>query len=372
MKTQSNHVNFNKMHVVSRSKIPAISSIMVDNVPHNLGLLLDFRKHPELASFIPENTRPSFSWTYLKSNEELAVHEHPTSSMIIICEGEGEVFGDCEGKIISGDIVIVPPYHKHGFIGRGKNGFWALSIQFEGNGLYEDVEKPRVNFIKQEKDSQANNFSILLNDQEKFIKKFKTHPLIQLIRSASTEDIETRERLLEALNIWGNWFQRIICLRAACGAPPVYQDLAEQHILEEIGHNTSILESRENKSISLHDPILEATASWFFEKMLSSTVQEKTVLVHFVLEGAGDIFHTEALRLFGNTSHFTTHVELDEDHFEMGCRVLEASRDYDIERLRTILSQGWEMFDLLLSRMAYFAQNGHIQKDTDSIYARAS
>lgn len=372
MKAQSNRINFNKMQVVSRSKIPAISSIMIDNIPHNLGLLLDFRKHPELASFIPENARPSFSWTHLNPNEELATHEHPTSSMIIICEGEGEVFGDYEGKIISGDIVIVPPYHKHGFIGQGKNGFWALSIQFEGSGLYEDVEKPRVNFIKQEQNSHLNDFSILLNDQEKFIKKFKAHPLIQLIHSTSTEDIETRERLLEALNIWGNWFQRIIYLRAACGAPSLYQNLAEQHILEEVGHNTSILDSRENKSISLHDPILEATASWFFEKMLSSTPQEKTVLVHFVLEGAGDIFHTEALHLFGNMSHFTTHVELDEDHFEMGCRVLETSGDYDIERLRTVLSQGWEMFNLLLSRMAHFAQNGHIQKDTDSTYARAS
>jgi len=141
--------NLNQMKVISRLSIPSISTVLIDDVPHNIGQLCDFRKHPDLAAFIPENARHSFAWTGLKPHEELAAHEHPTSSMIIVCEGEGAVFGDCQQHIDAGDIVIVPPNHKHGFVGGGKNGLWTLSIQFEGTGLYENPEKPRVEFSEE-------------------------------------------------------------------------------------------------------------------------------------------------------------------------------------------------------------------------------
>ncbi|MBA3814000.1 MAG: cupin [Alphaproteobacteria bacterium] len=371
MKTQSKHLNSNKMQVISRSSIPVISSIEMDGIAHELGKLFDFRKHPDLASFIPENARPSFAWTNLELQEELAAHEHPTPSMIIICQGEGEVFGDCEQKICAGDVIIVPPYHQHGFRTQNKDGFWALSVQFEGPGLYENTKAPRVEFVEEREKLSKTAFDSLLKDQEQFVEKFKKHPLIQLVQSMSLEDKKMQERLLEALNIWGNWFQRIIYMRAATGSSGVYQTLAEQHIQEEVGHNTSLLKMRGNKEISLNDPILEATASWFFEKMLSLTVEEKTVLIHFVVEAAGDVFHTEALHLFHHTPHFQTHVEHDEDHFGIGCRVLEAAEHLEIEQLRLILSRGWEMMDLLLSRIAYFTHHGGIEKETDTRYDMA-
>lgn len=147
MKAQLKSSNPQKMQVISRTSIPVISSIEIDGVLHNLGKLFDFRKHPDLLSFIPENARPSFAWTSLEAHEELAAHEHPTSSMIIVCEGQGEVFGDCNQKIQAGDVIIIPPYHQHGFRGGGKEGgLWCLSIQFEGLGLYENTEAPRVAF----------------------------------------------------------------------------------------------------------------------------------------------------------------------------------------------------------------------------------
>jgi quercetin dioxygenase-like cupin family protein len=370
MKAQPKSTHHNKMRVIPRSSIPVITSVMVDGVLHNLGQLFDFHKHSDLASFIPENARPSFSWTKLDKDEMLSVHEHPTSSMIIIVEGQGEALGDCEQKLKAGDVVVVPPHQKHGFIGRGKDGFWALSIQFEGRGLYEDTENPRVNFVKKDNDVDKNNFALLLSEQANFVERFQSHPLIHLVQKTSPEDTETREKLLAGLNIWANWFQRIIYMRAAVGAPLDFQNLAEQHVQEEVGHNTTLLEMRQNKSLSFCDPILEATSSWFFEKMLSSTVEEKTILIHFVLEAAGDVFHKEALRFFSNATHFTTHTQLDEDHFGMGCRVLEKSGNYDLEKLRLILKQGWDMFDLLLSRIAHLAQEGHTEEKVD--FARAS
>ena len=109
MKAQSKDSNSNGMRVISRSSIPAISSVVVEGITHNLGTLHDFRKHSDLASFIPENARPSFAWTTLGPHEELPAHEHPTSSMMIVAEGEGEVFGDCNQKIQRGISLLYLP-----------------------------------------------------------------------------------------------------------------------------------------------------------------------------------------------------------------------------------------------------------------------
>jgi len=218
-----------------------------------------------------------------------------------------------------------------------------------------------------------NKFDLLLKDQEDFVETFKTHAWIQFIQSTSMEDAAVKERALEALNIWGNWFQRIIYMRAATGAPKEFQNLAEQHILEEVGHNTNLLNMRKAKDIALNDPILEATSSWFFEKMISSTVEEKTILVHFVIEAAGDVFHAKAVKWFPDSDHFKTHAYLDEDHFSVGCRVLKESGYADIESLRFTLRRGWEMFYIVASRFEQFARYGAVEINNGiTDYAKAS
>lgn len=217
-----------------------------------------------------------------------------------------------------------------------------------------------------------NEFDLLLKDQAGFVEVFKKHSWIQFIQSPSMEDAAIKERALEALNIWGNWFQRIIYMRAATGTYGGFQDLAEQHILEEVGHNTNLLNMRKTKDILLNDPILEATSSWFFEKMISSTVEEKTILVHFVIEAAGDVFHARAVKWFPDAHHFTTHAYLDEDHFSIGRRVLKESGNVDIERLRLTLRKGWEMFYIVASRFEQFARCGSVEINNGISYAKAS
>lgn len=134
------------MYIITRDSIPSINSITVDNVVHNLGILKDFRKHDLLRKYLPEAGRLSISWVRLKKDEMLDIHQHPTTSMIIITCGQVEVCGDLKTLIKEGDIVLIPAGSLHGFIGRGEEGFWGLSLQFEGNGLYENIEEPRVNF----------------------------------------------------------------------------------------------------------------------------------------------------------------------------------------------------------------------------------
>lgn len=342
--------------VIPRETIPALKSVEIDNNVHNLGLLMDFRKNKDLSTFLPEQARFSISWTRLKKGETLAVHVHPTASMIIITEGEGIVLGEIQQSIRAGDIVIVPPHSKHGFTGQGKEGFWALSIQFEGSGLYENPAHPRVEFVK--KKGSPNLIGLLEKDQHKHEERFKKGALMKLIASDIAHKKEVKDRLLEALNFWSNWFQRILAARVAAGNPRDFQDLAEQHFAEEAGHNKSLSAMRDNMPVSLWDPILDATSSWFYQKVLSGTPEERTILMHCVLESASCIFHTEAQSLFPGAAHFSLHSELDQEHSKEGFRILRNHQVNDIDHLREILWEGWRMAEYLTGSMARYAKRG--------------
>jgi len=345
-----------KVKVISREDIPAVNYATVSGELHNLGLLLDFRKNKDLAVFMPEQSRFSMSWVRLRKEETLSIHQHPTASMIILTSGEGMVVGDSQRTINEGDAVIVPPNCKHGFIGKGKSGFWGLSVQFEGLGLYEDMAQPRVKFTGK---TDEDEFKLLLKDQEKYEKHFRKNALMKLLASEHIKKKDVRERLLEALNFWSDWFQRILAARVATGSPKAFQILAEQHWEEEAGHNKELLSLRGNKPISLWDPILDAAASWFYQRALSGTPEEKTVLMHCVLEAASHIFHSKAQEYFPGATHFKLHSALDEEHTKMGFEILKASPNIDLHEMRSILWEGWRMMEYLTSRMAHYAKTGN-------------
>lgn len=344
-----------KMQVVSRDLIPLLNSVMVNNKGHNLGKLLDFRKHPSLSAFIPDQARVSMSWVSLNSGEVLETHKHPTASMIIVCEGEGRVVGDCEQPLKAGDIVIVPPNSFHGFIGEGKTGFWALSVQFEGMGLYEDASMPRVEFRKNDQPLYVNGVDQLFLQHKVWEAKFEKNPLMLLARSSKLNDPEIKTRLLEALNYWSDWFQKIITARMAMGGKAEFFDAAEQHLQEEIGHNKILYGIRQNKSVSYWDPLLDSAATWFHHQMISDTDEDKTVLIHLVLEGASTQFHTAAKEYFGEHNFFELHSTLDEDHFGMGLKLLEKVEHIDIPHLLIVLNQGWAVFNIIAAQMAHYA-----------------
>jgi len=340
--------------IIHRNAIPALKSIEIGNDVHHLGLLLDFRKNRDLAAFLPGQGRFSLSWVRLKKEETLSAHAHPTASMIIITEGEGVTMGDIQQPIAAGDIVIVSPHSKHGFTGKGKEGFWALSIQFEGLGLYEDPTRARVKFAQN--GALTDPISLLEKDQVKHEERFRKGALMKLINSEFVQQEEVRDKLLEALNFWSDWFQRILAARVAAGNPKEYQELAEQHFAEEAGHNKSLLSMRHNMPVAFWEPILDATSSWFYQKVLSGTPEERTILMHCVLESASCIFHTQAQSMFPETNHFSLHSELDQEHSKEGFEVLRKYPVHDVEHLREILWEGWRMAEYLTGSMARYAK----------------
>ena len=356
MNSSLKNLEFEKVQVVSRAHIPVLKSIQIGDHDHELGLVHDFRKNPHLKNFMPEQGRYSVSWVHLNKEQMLAVHLHPTPGLVIVAEGEGMVIGELNQIIRAGDIVAIPSNREHGFIGKGDKGFWALAIQFEGLGIYEDVKNPRLDFVK--KTPKVDLVALLEKDQVAHQKRFKKGALMKLVISKHAQKKEIQDRLLEALNFWSNWFQRILAARVAAGNPAVFQEMAEHHFAEEIGHNHTLLKMRSNTPVAMWDPILDATSSWFYERVVSGTAEERTILMHCVLEAASCIFHTGAQSLFPKANHFSVHSELDQEHAQEGFDILKTTGIRDIEHLRKVLDEGWRMADHLTGSMARYALQG--------------
>lgn len=262
--------------------------------------------------------------------------------------------------------MVVPPNSHHGFIGKGDKGFWALSVQFEGLGLYENSEAPRVEFEGNNHSLYANGVDELVLQQKVWEAKFEKNPLMLLARSPKLDDPEVKARLLEAMHYWSDWFQKIITARMAMGGKPAFFEAAELHLEEEIGHNKILNDIRKKNPISFWDPLIDSAASWFHHRMMTDTDEEKTILIHLVLEGASTQFHTAAKKHFGEHDFFDLHSTLDEDHFGMGLKLLEKVDHIDIPHLLVVLNHGWSVFNIIAAQMANYAlgKKSSFQKET--------
>lgn len=344
-----------KVHVLVRDGLPSITSVDIDGQTHHLGLVKDLRRHPAFADVVPEASEVSISWVRLGPGEVLSEHVHPTTSVIIITEGTGEVRGDARGQLRAGDVVLVPPGALHGFEGGAPAGFWALSLQFEGRGLYSDPTRPRVAFHDDPRAGARAKLELLLRDQRSHMEAYANNPLVRLVQSDRVARGDVRRRLLAGLQRWSDVYQRVLFARAAGEAPREFQRLAEQHLAEEVGHNHQLARYASDGGPARWDPTLAAASSWFVERMTALAPAEQAVLVHFVLEGSGDVFHQVASDAFPDSQHFALHKAVEVDHVEMALAVLRAQPDLELPPLRSILEQGWAMINLVSERIAAIA-----------------
>lgn len=340
------------MKIIDRDSLDGISSAVVDGVVHNLGLVKDFHKDPILDDFIAGATRLSLSWVRLKPGEELAVHQHPTKSMIIVAEGEGLVNGDLSGSISSGDIVVVPSNARHGFVGADPAGFWALSLQFEGAGLYENPESPRVDFAGPDNAANSDNAVELVRAaNQRHIDEYRRGALVSLVQDLDRQPESVRERLLDFLQGWSDAFQRIVTARVVAETDDPSRLLAQEHLAEEQGHNQLLDRARAGRP-ARRDPVISAVSCWFVDRMSFAGSVERTVLAHLVLEASGMVFHAAALPAFGDSDYFRLHDGAEAEHLEMGYRALATRRDWSVDEVLAILCDGWQMMTLLSDRMA--------------------
>lgn len=347
--------------IVGRSEIPSLTSVIVNGVEHSLGILKDFRKHPRLSRFLPEHGRLSLAWVHLEPAEVLDVHVHPTASMIVMCHGSGRTLGDCEASMIEGDIVAIPPGCRHGFVGTGERGLWALSIQFEGNGLYEDPAHSRVHFVA----PARRNAEHLAQRNDELARDHTNNPLFTLIRSPQITDKSCRARLFDCIQVWSNCFHRLLLIRSATTELEQFQSLFERHLIEEFDHSATLAAERQREAQRIWDPVLDATAHWFLWKMLTLDNRGKTVLVHLVLETGAAVFHAVAnpiLSPYRETEYFEVHDEADREHRDMGLELLNGIDDNECRELERLQQEGWDMLNTLCARMATLAASSSTSK----------
>lgn len=343
---------------------PPLNSVLVNGALHDLGVVKVFSQHPALAQFIPSKSELAISWVRLEKDQELSVHQHPEASLILICDGSGKTLGDTERNIEAGDMVLVPPHSLHGFKGTN-DGFWALSIQFNGKALYEDTIQPNVVFRAQET-ANAKPADALLKDNKDYLESFRNSRLLSLINSPSINQPEVREKLLDCLQTWSDMFQDLLHIRVAMTLDSAHKKIAFEHLVEELGHNNNLRNQRDANHSPIWDAAFLSTMEWFRYQMLYKSDMVKTLLMHIVLEGSGEIFHSEASRVFANMPHFQEHGEDDGSHVSMGIELLNQASPKEIEELRETLSEGWNMITLLCDRFADIACTDHPVRATQT------
>lgn len=339
---------------VSREDLPSVHSVVVDDVEHNLGVLKELTKSPEIARFMPSDCRVSIAWVRLDPGEVLEVHTHPVDSMILVCQGNGRSIGDLEGTMGEGDAVLVPAGRPHGFVGASPEGFWGLSLQFESRGLYEDLDDPWASFDPAEVrwlSDPEHPLDALLQENEWHEERFAKHRLFTLAGRGVFADPTARSHFLDCLKVWSTYFQRVLQARACLTSDPHFFKLAQRHLADELGHDQSLGARRD-----IWDPLLDALGSWFVFRVMSSTDVERVVLVHLVLEKAALMFYERMAPLFNSDSsqaadHFVQHAQDDGDHVQIGIDLLRLTPLTDLARLQRVQKTGWDMMRALLTRI---------------------
>lgn len=340
------------MKIVRRDEIESIHSVTIAGKSHNLGTVKVFNSHGELAEFLSEEPGVAFSWVHLSSGEELLPHVHQEPSLILVCDGSGFVCGEMNEPLIAGDAVLVSSGNVHGFRG-GEEGFWGLSIQFNRTSLYENTDKPRVSFCKDEQLSRDDQNIVALN--EKYLLKYSESKLIQLLSDPRVELVETKERLLGCLSVWSDAFQDLLHLRVANTRDKLHKQAAIDHLREEQGHNVNLRQQSLITIPEIWDATIELAISWFREQMSGATDEIKTLIMHLVIEASGEIFHAAAANVFRDMNHFQEHGEDDGHHVDIGLTLLRTSNTVPTVDAITALSRAWAVMLMLCDRMATIA-----------------
>lgn len=336
--------------LVRRDELPTLSEVVVDGKVHNLGIHKDFRRHPALAAALPEEGRMSLAWVHLDTGESLAVHQHPIATLVLICEGRGFLVGDRAETLDSGDIIAIPAGCRHGFTG-GEGGFWALSVQFEGRGLYEDPTRAQVRF----EGDRSSGLVELLRRNASFAKEHTQNAMFDLIRGGHLADSVRRARFLDAVQVWSEVFHRLLLMRSAITQDQRFTALFDRHLAEEYDHATRLAADRGTALTLVWDPELDAAANWFVARMLTLDDTEKVVLIHLVLEVGSLLFSRIASPVFApysETDYFAIHADADGAHELMGVTTLDHLDAFAYERLYRVQQQGWDMLNTLCARIA--------------------
>ncbi|MFJ9119402.1 hypothetical protein ACIRJO_28150 [Streptomyces sp. NPDC102394] len=190
---------------------------------------------------------------------------------------------------------------------------------------------------------------------EEHVRAYRCSDLIVLLEDPTTP-AATRDAVLTHVAPWSDAFQRMIDVRAAFETDPQLKELALQHRQEELGHNDILADSHRTGRTPGWDPVVEAGAAWFVEQFRTLPGLHRVVLAHLVLEAGSLTFSNAGSLAFPGNAYFALHDEADEEHIEMGYRLLAERPEWRLDEVIELLDHAWQIITMVSDRIAELAR----------------
>jgi hypothetical protein len=200
--------------------------------------------------------------------------------------------------------------------------------------------------------SKVTTLEELLSHNANRLAVFRGHALFTLLEDGTLDDPPARNTLLAFVQRFSTNFQALLFIRQGFCADPRFHAVFLKHLNEEIGHD-AMLAKRPN-AVIVDDTLFEATLGWFNYQMMVLDNVDRVVLMHFVLETAGDYFHNLASGRLARdvaSSYFDAHAEVDADHAAAGVELVQGHSSATYERLGLLLDAAWNMLEAAFGRV---------------------
>lgn len=186
------------------------------------------------------------------------------------------------------------------------------------------------------------------------VRAYRANSLIALLEDPATS-AATKNAVMAHVAPWSGAFQRMITVRAEFETDPQLKALAIEHQEEEVGHDGILAESHDTGRGAVWDPVIEAGAAWFVEQFRILPGLHKVVLAHLVLEAGSLTFSNAGSLAFPGNAYFALHDEADEEHIEMGYRLLAERQEWELGEVTELLDRAWQIINLVSDRIAELA-----------------
>lgn len=190
---------------------------------------------------------------------------------------------------------------------------------------------------------------------QQHVRAYRCSDLILLLENPATP-AATKDAVLTHLAPWSEAFQRMISVRAAFETDPELRELALQHRQEELGHNDILADSHPTGQTADWDPVVEAGAAWFVEQFRTLPGLHRVVLAHLVLEAGSLTFSNAGSLAFPGNPYFALHDEADQEHIEMGYRLLAERQEWQLDEVTELLDRAWQIIIMVSDRIAELAR----------------
>lgn len=201
---------------------------------------------------------------------------------------------------------------------------------------------------------QQTYYVQLCEKNQHYLKQFLHNPLMKLIEEQDFSGKQIRDKLLSAIQVFSNNFQRSVMIRRVLNDNARFETVVNQHLRDEYEHDLELLKDRQYTA-PVWDAVLEATTAWFIWKMFTLDHLEKSLMMHMVLETSADAFFPKAhavLSQYEMTNYFQIHSEFDHVHASMDTELFEQLTRYQCESLMQIQKQAWDMVNIACARIA--------------------